>query len=76
MQNRTVRGGNTIEVSLDARIDAATVTGKVAFAGDKPAMKNISMDATPACARAHTTPQKSTPAANASGRKVTAASVR
>jgi hypothetical protein len=39
--------------------DAATVTGKVAFTGDKPAMKNISMDATPACARAHTTPQKS-----------------
>ena len=39
--------------------DAATVTGKVSFTGDKPAMKNISMDATPACARAHTTPQKS-----------------
>src|SRR5947207_14182544 len=39
--------------------DAATITGKVAFTGDKPAMKNISMDATPACARAHTTPQKS-----------------
>jgi plastocyanin len=39
--------------------DAATITGKVSFAGDKPAMKNISMDATPACARAHTTPQKS-----------------
>ena len=39
--------------------NAATVTGKVSFAGDKPAMKNISMDATPACARAHTTPQKS-----------------
>ena len=39
--------------------EAATITGKVAFTGDKPAMKNISMDATPACARAHTTPQKS-----------------
>src|SRR5579859_1367353 len=39
--------------------NAATITGKVSFTGDKPAMKNISMDATPACARAHTTPQKS-----------------
>jgi len=39
--------------------NAATVTGKVSFTGDKPVMKNISMDATPACARAHTTPQKS-----------------
>src|SRR5262245_13180231 len=39
--------------------DAATITGKVAFSGDKPAMQNISMDATPACARAHSTPQKS-----------------
>ena len=39
--------------------NAATVTGKVSFAGDKPVMKNLSMDATPACARAHTTPQKS-----------------
>src|ERR1700693_4460902 len=39
--------------------NAATVTGKVSFTGDKPAMKTISMDATPACARAHTTAQKS-----------------
>lgn len=39
--------------------NAATVTGKVAFTGEKPAMKNISMDATPACAKAHPTPQKS-----------------
>jgi hypothetical protein len=39
--------------------NAGTITGKVAFTGDKPAMKNISMDATPACAKAHTTPQKS-----------------
>src|SRR6478736_3730520 len=39
--------------------NAATVTGKVSFSGEKPVMKNISMDATPACARAHTTPQKS-----------------
>jgi len=38
---------------------AATVTGKVSFSGDKPVMKNISMDATPACAKAHSTPQKS-----------------
>jgi hypothetical protein len=39
--------------------NAGSVTGKVSFAGDKPVMKSISMDATPACARAHTTPQKS-----------------
>ena len=39
--------------------NAATVSGKVSFAGEKPAMKTLSMDATPACARAHTTPQKS-----------------
>jgi plastocyanin len=40
-------------------VNAGSITGKVSFAGEKPAMKNISMDATPACARAHTTPQKS-----------------
>jgi hypothetical protein len=39
--------------------NAATITGKVAFTGDAPKMANLSMDATPACARAHTTPQKS-----------------
>jgi len=39
--------------------NAATITGKVAFTGDAPKMANISMDATPACARAHTSPQKS-----------------
>jgi plastocyanin len=39
--------------------NAGSITGKVAFAGDKPSMKTLSMDATPACARAHTTPQKS-----------------
>jgi plastocyanin len=39
--------------------NAATVTGKVTFTGDKPAMKAISMDATPACARQHSTAQKS-----------------
>jgi plastocyanin len=40
--------------------NAATVTGKVSFAGDKPAMRNIDMSANPACARAHTGgPQKS-----------------
>ena len=39
--------------------NAGTVTGKVSFSGDKPVMKTLSMDATPACARAHTTPQKS-----------------
>jgi len=40
--------------------NAATVTGKVSFTGDKPAMKNIDMSANPACARAHAgAPQKS-----------------
>jgi len=39
--------------------NAGSVTGKVSFSGEKPVMKNISMDATPACAKAHTTPQKS-----------------
>jgi plastocyanin len=39
--------------------NGATVTGKVEFTGTKPVMRNISMDATPACARAHSTPQKS-----------------
>ena len=39
--------------------NAGSVTGKVSFSGDKPVMKNLSMDATPACARAHSTPQKS-----------------
>ena len=39
--------------------NAGSITGKVSFAGDKPAMKTLSMDATPACARAHPTPQKS-----------------
>jgi plastocyanin len=38
---------------------AATVTGKVSFAGAKPAMRTLDMSATPACARAHTTTQKS-----------------
>ena len=39
--------------------NAATVTGKVSFTGEKPAAKTIDMSATPACARAHTTPQNS-----------------
>ena len=39
--------------------NAATVSGKVTFTGDKPVMKAISMDATPACSRQHTTPAKS-----------------
>ena len=38
--------------------NGATVTGKVAFAGAKPASKSLDMSANPACARAHTTPQK------------------
>src|SRR6266481_166083 len=50
------------EAAAPAAMDdanAGSITGKVSFAGDKPVMKNLSMDATPACARAHTTPQKS-----------------
>ncbi len=39
--------------------DAGTITGKVNFTGDKPAMRNIDMSANPACSRAHSTPQKS-----------------
>jgi len=38
---------------------AATITGKVAFSGDKPVMRTIDMSANPACQRAHSTPQKS-----------------
>ena len=40
--------------------NAATVTGKVSFTGDKPTMRTIDMSANPACAREHTGgPQKS-----------------
>src|SRR3981081_3202149 len=39
--------------------NAGTLTRKVSFTGEKPVRKNISMDATPACARAHSTAQKS-----------------
>src|SRR4029077_16629547 len=39
--------------------NAGSVTGKGSFAGDKPVMKAIRRAAPPACARAHTTPQKS-----------------
>lgn len=39
--------------------NAATITGKVSFSGEKPTMKTIDMSANPACARAHSTPQKS-----------------
>lgn len=38
---------------------AATITGKVAFAGEKPKMRPIDMSANPACARSHSTPQLS-----------------
>ena len=50
------------EAAAPAAMDdanAGSITGKVSFAGDKPVMKNLSMDAVPNCARAHTTPQKS-----------------
>ena len=46
----------TAPATAPATIDdanAATVTGKVAFSGDKPTMRNIDMSANPACARAH-----------------------
>ena len=33
-----------------------TIQGKIAFTGDKPAPKTLSMDATPACARMHSGP--------------------
>src|SRR5262245_21096122 len=39
--------------------NAATISGKVSFAGTAPTMRALSMDATPACARQHTTPVKS-----------------
>jgi len=39
--------------------NAATVTGKVSFSGEKPTLRNIDMSANPVCARVHTTPQKS-----------------
>jgi plastocyanin len=45
-----------------AGIDAAnagSISGKVSFQGDKPLMRTIDMSATPACAREHSTPQKS-----------------
>jgi len=38
---------------------AATVSGKVMFDGAKPGIRAISMDATPACSRQHSTPPKS-----------------
>jgi len=39
--------------------NAATITGKVSFSGEKPTLHTLDMSANPACARAHTTPQKS-----------------
>src|SRR5712692_2240986 len=39
--------------------NAGSITGKVSYAGEKPVLRNIDMSATPACQRAHTTPQKS-----------------
>lgn len=35
---------------------AATISGKVVFSGEKPVMRPVSMDATPACAREHKEP--------------------
>jgi hypothetical protein len=48
--------------SAPAAIDeanAATITGKVAFSGEKPTLRTIDMSANPVCARSHTTAQKS-----------------
>ncbi len=39
--------------------NGATVTGKVAFTGQKPTMRSIDMSANPACMRMHSTAQKS-----------------
>jgi len=39
--------------------NAGSITGKVAYTGAKPTLRNIDMSATPACARAHSTPHKS-----------------
>jgi len=39
--------------------NAATITGKVNFAGTKPTPRTLDMSANPVCARAHTTAQKS-----------------
>ncbi len=52
------KDAGVVPVAMDDA-NAGSITGKVSFAGDKPVMKNLSMDATPACARAHPTPQKS-----------------
>ncbi len=38
---------------------AATLTGKVSFTGPKPVLKAISMEATPACSRQHSTAPRS-----------------
>lgn len=38
---------------------AGTITGKVVFMGEKPVMPILSMDATPACARQHSSPVRS-----------------
>jgi plastocyanin len=39
--------------------NAATVTGKVSYTGEKPKLATIDMSANPACSRAHSSPQKS-----------------
>ena len=39
--------------------NAATITGKVAYTGAKPVMRNLDMSSQPSCARQHQTPPKS-----------------
>jgi plastocyanin len=55
-------GSKTETASQPAVVDdanAGSISGKVAFSGPAPEMKTIDMSATPACASAHSTPQKS-----------------
>jgi len=49
-------GGGT---ATPDEVNGATVTGKVAFTGDKPSLRTLDMSATPYCTKAHPTPQKS-----------------
>jgi plastocyanin len=45
--------------SSPAPAGAAAITGKISYSGPKPVLKPVSMDATPACARQHSTPPMS-----------------
>jgi len=61
-ENKVPESAAPASAAPAAKIDeasAATITGKVAFTGQAPTARNLDMSATPACARAHSTPQKS-----------------